>query len=111
MATIHLIDQLWVRREFIVVDRSAIQRSDRGAISDNPAVVTFQRLPASLCHHPENIVRPVLVRLFGIGPFAHFSEQPLMSLREGVGEVFQKDQRDHDVLVWPHQACCEACQW
>ena len=40
--------------------------------------------------HPEDVVRPVLVRVFGISPFAHFGEQLLMPLLGGVGDVFQK---------------------
>lgn len=62
--------------------------------------VVLQRLAASLRRPPEeDVVRPVLVRVFGIGPVAHFGEQLLMPLLEGVGDVFQKDQPEHDVLV------------
>ena len=61
--------------------------------------VVLQRLPASLGRHPENIVRAVLVRIFGIGPFAHFGQQLLMPLFEGVGDVLEEDQPQHDVLV------------
>ncbi len=34
-----------------------------------------------------------------IGLVAHFGEQLLMPLLESVGDVFQKDQAEHDVLV------------
>lgn len=61
--------------------------------------VVLQRLPASLRRHPEDVVRAGLVRVFGIGPFAHFEERLLMTLLEGVGDVFQKDQPEHDVIV------------
>ena len=61
--------------------------------------VVLQVLPASLRRHPEDVVRPVLVRVFGIGPFAHFGEQFLMPFLKGVGDVLEEDQSEYDVLV------------
>jgi hypothetical protein len=55
--------------------------------------------PARLDRHPEDARRAVLVRVFGVGALGLLGDQPGVLLLEGVGDVLEKDEPEHDVLV------------
>ena len=56
--------------------------------------------PARLGRHPEDALGAVLVRIFGVRALATFTFQPGVALLEGVGDVFQEDEAEDDVLVF-----------
>jgi hypothetical protein len=56
-------------------------------------------LPARLDRHPEDARRAVLVRVFGVGALRLLGDQPGVLFLEGVGDVLEEDQSEHDVLV------------
>ena len=58
-----------------------------------------EALPARLARHPEDVFGAVLVGVLGVGPLAPLRFQDGMSLLEGVGDVLEEDQPQHDVLV------------
>ena len=49
--------------------------------------------------NPEDIDGPVFVRVFRVGALRSFRFEPSMFLLEGIGDVFQEDQTEHDMLV------------
>ena len=55
--------------------------------------------PACLGWHPEDALGSVLVWVFGVRTLATFTFQPGVALLEGVGDVFQEDEAEDDVLV------------
>jgi hypothetical protein len=44
-------------------------------------------------------VRAVFVRVFGVGALCTFSFEPRVPLLEGVRDVIEEDEAEHDVLV------------
>lgn len=58
--------------------------------------------PAGLLRDPENVLRPVLVRILRIGAsvIAHSGEESGVVSLESVGDVFEEDQAEDDVLVF-----------
>ena len=61
--------------------------------------VGLKMRPAGLRRHPEHTVGSILVRVLRIGPLVHFGQQLGMLLGERIGDVFQEDQAEHDVLI------------
>jgi hypothetical protein len=55
--------------------------------------------PAGFGRHPENIQCAVLVRILGIGALRPLGLEPRVVLLEGVGDVLEGDQPEHDVLI------------
>ena len=55
--------------------------------------------PACLRWHPENIDRAVLVGVLGVGTLCLFRDKLGVLLLEGIGDVLQEDEAQHDVLV------------
>jgi hypothetical protein len=49
--------------------------------------------------YPEDVQRAVFVRIFGIGSLSPLGVEPRVLLLEGVGDVLEEDQPEHDVLV------------
>ena len=58
----------------------------------------LQMRPAGLRRHPEDVLGDVFVAVLG-GLGAPFGQNRRMALLEGVGDVFQKDEPQDDVLV------------
>ncbi len=77
-------------RRHRVIDDLADRRLRRGA---------FQIRPARFRRHPENIDRAVLVRVFRVGAFAALRVELGVFRLERVGNVFEKNQPEHDMLV------------
>jgi hypothetical protein len=63
------------------------------------ARLRLQVRPARLGRHPEDALGAVLVGVFGIGALRLLGEQRGVALLEGVGDVFQEEQAEADVLV------------
>ena len=55
--------------------------------------------PAGLWRHPEDVLGPVLVRVFRIGALGLLALEACVCLLEGVGDVFQEQQAEHNVFV------------
>ena len=49
--------------------------------------------------HPEDVLGAVFVRVFGIGALLAFGYRVRRACLEGVGDVFEEDQAEDDVLV------------
>ena len=58
-----------------------------------------QPRPARLRRHPEDVGRPILIGVFGVGPLVAFRLQRRVALLEGVGDVLEEDEAQDDVLV------------
>ena len=54
--------------------------------------------PAGLLRHPEDILGNIFVSVLGGLP-APFGQNRRMALLEGIGDIFQKDKSEYDVLV------------
>ena len=54
--------------------------------------------PPRFGRHPENILGKVFVAVFG-GVFAPFFNNRCAAFLEGVGDILQEDEAEHDVLV------------
>jgi len=61
--------------------------------------IGLQVRPAGFLRHPEDVDRPVLVRVFRVGPMCPFGLELGVLLLEGVGDVLEEDQAQDDVLV------------
>jgi hypothetical protein len=59
----------------------------------------FEVRPARLGRHPEDVERPVLVRILGVGTLVLLGLKRRMLRLEGVGDVLEEDQAEDDVLV------------
>ena len=55
--------------------------------------------PARLPRHPEDVLSPVFIGVFGIGALGGLSLEPRAPLLERVGDVLEEDQAEDDVLV------------
>jgi hypothetical protein len=63
------------------------------------AGLLFQMRPARLGRHPEDAECAVLVRILGIGAFRALGFEMSVLLLEGVGDVLEEDEAEHDMLV------------
>ncbi len=61
--------------------------------------VADEMRPSRLRRHPEDVERAVLVGILGIGAFAARGLELGVLLFEGVRDVLEEDQPEHDVLV------------
>ena len=59
----------------------------------------LQVRPARLRWHPENVERAVLVRVLRVGALRLLRFELRVLRLEGVGDVLEEDQAEHDVLV------------
>ena len=62
--------------------------------------LALEMRPPGLLRHPEDVLGPVFVGVFGIGPLVLGRQKPLVHLLERVGDVLQEDQPQDDVLVF-----------
>ncbi len=86
-----------LERGVIALDRGhrvIHQRADGGLRS-----VGLQVLPARLLRHPEDAGGAVFVAVFGVGALGLLRIEFGMLGFEGVGDVLQEDEAEHDVLV------------
>jgi hypothetical protein len=60
--------------------------------------LSAQERPAGFLRNPEDIFRQVFVAVFGVGVL--FQQQLGMNFFERIGNIFQKDQAEHDMLVF-----------
>ena len=56
--------------------------------------------PARLGRHPEDVERPILVRVLGVGALVLLGLKLGVLRLEGVGDVLEEDQAEDDVLVF-----------
>ena len=61
--------------------------------------LALQVRPAGLLGHPEDVDGAVFVGVFRVGALGPFGFELGVLLLEGVGDVLQEDQAEHDVLV------------
>jgi hypothetical protein len=59
----------------------------------------LQHRPARILRHPEEPDRRILVAVLGIGAVRFLRHEVGMVLVEGVGDVFEEDETEHDLLV------------
>ena len=63
--------------------------------------IVLQMQPAGFLRHPEDVFGAVLVGVFGVGTFviAFARDELLVHLLEGIGDVLQEDQPQHNMLI------------
>jgi hypothetical protein len=61
--------------------------------------IGFEMGPARLLGHPKYVNGPVLVRVFRVSSLGAVRFELGVLFFEGVGDVFQENQTEHDVLV------------
>ena len=61
--------------------------------------LALEMRPPGLLRHPEDVLGPVFVGIFGVGPLVLGRQKPLVHLLERVGDVLEEDQAQDDVLV------------
>ena len=74
------------------IHRAVDQRADFGALG-----IALQVVPARVRRHPEHALGQVLVAVFGIGVLVE--REAVVQLGEGVRDVLQENEAEHDVFV------------
>ena len=87
-----------------VLERGVVPLDGGHGIVHGPAYgglvgVRLQLGPAGFARHPEDALGAVLVGVFGISALVDLRLELRVGLLEGVGDVFEEDQAQDDVLV------------
>lgn len=61
--------------------------------------VALQKAPPRAGRHEEDVLGLVLVLVLGVGAFGFLGLQPVVQLHEGIADVLEENEAEHDVLV------------